>query len=104
MALPAVGCRAGTLQKSLLLEAREDPAQVAAVESEVAAELDRRRAVTVRELVENTRLRQRERPAERRIVENADPLRIEAVESPDLGDITGNFAVRPHASQHRQIR
>ena len=57
VALAGVLGRRRALQKTLLLEAREDAAQIAAIEREIAAELGRGRVASMRQLVEHARLR-----------------------------------------------
>src|SRR5262245_56556805 len=86
MALPPVIRRARPLDEALPLEAPEDPAQVAGVEPQVAAERAGGETVAMGELVEDAGLGEGERAPDQSLVEDADPLGVEAIEAPDAGD------------------
>ena len=85
--------RARALHKSLLLEAREDAARDSRGR---ARGRGRARSPQARSGAPARRapgLRQRERPAERRVVEHADPLRVEAVEGANCSGVAGDLRI-----------
>ena len=64
----------------------ENPAEIAGVEAEVAADFGRRRVAALADLVEHARFGQRERAVEPAVAQHAEMLRVEAVEAPHRGD------------------
>ena len=89
----ASSVRGGSLlvHQTALLEAAKNAAQVAFVEREPRGEHRGRRRFArggpVRELVEHAHARQGERAVEQVLAQHADPLRIEAIESPHRRDV-----------------
>ena len=67
-------------------EPAQDPRDVARVDHEVARELAGRWRVPVRELVEQPRLGERPLAVEQPLVQQSEPLRVEAVVAADRGD------------------
>src|SRR3982074_3195142 len=86
MALPAIhlGRRAG--DQPAPPKTGQNSAEVAGIETEISAQLGGGGMVAKRELVEDARLGQRKRAVQQPLAENADLLRVEAVEAPHRGD------------------
>ena len=70
-------------EQAARFEAPQDPAQIAGVEAEVAAEVGGGRRVAVGELVEHPHFGERERAVEVALAERADLPGVEAVEGAD---------------------
>src|SRR5438105_13626718 len=103
MAAAPIRRRAGAGDERALLEAAQDAAQVARIESQVAAQVRGRRFLAVRQVVQDAHLRQRERTVVRAAAQHADLPGVEPVEAarrlpppPELP--------RPHHAYARPIR
>ena len=68
-------------------ELREDPAQIARIEGEIAYEIAGQRPLAVRDLVEHARFGQRVLAVEQAVAQHSDLLRVEAVELADRTDV-----------------
>src|SRR5262249_36116689 len=84
--LPAVRGEGVAADQSALLEALDDPAEIAEIEPEIGSDLLGREIVTMRKLVEHPRLAQRERALRQMLAEHAEFARIEAVERAHRSD------------------
>ena len=91
------------LDQAVVAQGTQDPAEIARVEPEVAAELGGGRAVAVRQLVEHARLGEGERAAGQTFVQEADLPRVEAVEAPHVGYALVEMPVRHHACESHII-
>ena len=80
MRLACVVAGALALQPAAARELREDAAQVAGVERQVADQVARERPLPMRDLVQHAHLRQRAVAVEQAAAQHADLLRVEAVE------------------------
>ena len=85
--MPGVGRRGAPAEEAARLEPSQDPAQIAGVEAEVAAQIGGGRRVAVGELVEHPHLGEREGAVEVVVAERADPAGVEAVEGADGVDL-----------------
>src|SRR5439155_13658893 len=79
---PAVGRRGPPVDEAALAQAAQDAAQVAGVQPQLLAELGGAGPLAVGQLVEDARLRERERALQQAFLQHADPPGIEPVEAP----------------------
>ncbi len=100
VALPSVALRAATGDEPPSLKPLQQPADVARVEPQLGDELRGGGRVPVRELEEDADLGERERAVEVLLAERADEPRVEAVESPNLGDAGGERGFLRGAGGH----
>ena len=96
-ALAGVGGGRSPSQQATLLETAQDPAQVAGVQSQVAAEIGGAARRAVRQLVEHAGFGQRQRGVEQVLAEHADPAGVETVEGADGVDVASGSGRRHDA-------
>src|SRR5207249_7214873 len=102
-ALPRIGGRGFLPDQLELLEAAQDPAEIAGIEPELARDFGRGRARARFELVKNARLGERERAVEPGRLQHADALGIETVEAAHGCDTFGDALLRNRLYQHGSI-
>src|SRR5262249_59425751 len=84
--LPAVGRRGGLDHEAAVVEAAQDAAEIAVIETERAGERGRCRLVAGGELVQHARFRQRIGAVQEAVLQDADLLGVKAVETANGAD------------------
>src|SRR4029078_10409954 len=89
MAAPRVVARSFLADQPLLLETPQDAAEVTRVETKLFDQVARCRLFAMRQLVQHARLAQREGRLQKAVLQDAETLRVKAVESADSGTCFG---------------
>src|SRR5262249_33898444 len=84
--LPPIPVRRALFDQTSLVEAAEDAAEVARIQSELSGDTGGCHRLTLRELVEHPAFGQRQRTAEEPFVQDANLAGVEATEPPDGAD------------------
>src|SRR4051794_8180832 len=89
MDLPSIDPRPLLHDQAAAGEVAQHAAEIAGVEAELPADLTGGRVIAMQDLVQHTRLRQRERAVGESVLQHADALRVEAIEPAHGGDAVG---------------
>src|SRR5262249_10183140 len=94
----SIRVRAGPANDAALVETADHTAQVPGVETELSTDVGGRRLFGMRDLVEHPRFGERELTAEPALLQDADLLRVEAIEAADGLDAGGGVHCGPLSS------